>query len=70
MPCQNMREKLAVTRITVLRGGENRVVIAGGVMTKFVVRGLTIVGLLAGGPVGRFKLAASRDGGSIEADRE
>ncbi|MEO6226179.1 MAG: hypothetical protein ABIO80_10080 [Sphingomicrobium sp.] len=27
-----------------------------------------IVGLLAGGPVGRFKLAASRDGASVEAD--
>ena len=27
-----------------------------------------IVGLLAGGPVGRFKVAAGRDGGSIEAD--
>ena len=29
-----------------------------------------IVGLLAGGPVGRFKVAASRDGASIEADCE
>ena len=27
-----------------------------------------IVGLLAGGPVGRFKVAASRDGASIEAN--
>ena len=27
-----------------------------------------IVGLLAGGPVGRFKLAANRDGASVEAD--
>jgi|SRR5215213_2553347 len=27
-----------------------------------------IIGLLAGGPVGRFKVAASRDGASIEAD--
>src|SRR3954465_15982029 len=27
-----------------------------------------IVGLLAGGPVGRFKASASRDGASIEAD--
>ena len=27
-----------------------------------------IVGLLAGGPVGRFRVAASRDGASIEAD--
>ena len=27
-----------------------------------------IVGLLAGGPVGRFRLAANRDGASLEAD--
>ena len=27
-----------------------------------------IVGLLAGGPVGRFKVAATRDGASFEAD--
>ena len=27
-----------------------------------------IVGLLAGGPVGRFKLSAGRDGATIEAD--
>jgi hypothetical protein len=27
-----------------------------------------IVGLLAGGPVGRFKVSASRDGASLEAD--
>ena len=27
-----------------------------------------IVGLLAGGPVGRFKMSASRDGASVEAD--
>jgi hypothetical protein len=29
-----------------------------------------IVGLLAGGPVGRFRLSASRDGATIEADGE
>ena len=29
-----------------------------------------IVGLLAGGPVGRFKLTASRDGASVEADSQ
>jgi hypothetical protein len=29
-----------------------------------------IVGLLAGGPVGRFKLIANRDGASLEADGE
>ena len=28
-----------------------------------------IVGLLAGGPVGRFKVSATRDGASIEADQ-
>jgi hypothetical protein len=28
------------------------------------------VGLLAGGPVGRVKISASRDGASFEADRE
>ena len=38
----------------------------GGFITAMVV---VIVGLLAGGPVGRFKLAASRDGASIEADQ-
>ena len=39
----------------------------GGFIAAMVV---VIVGLLAGGPVGRFKVAASRDGASIEADRE
>ena len=29
-----------------------------------------IVGLLAGGPVGRFKVSATRDGAVLEADRE
>ena len=29
-----------------------------------------IVGLLTGGPVGRFKVAASRDGASIEAESQ
>ncbi|MEA3081756.1 MAG: hypothetical protein QOD54_1424 [Sphingomonadales bacterium] len=29
-----------------------------------------IIGLLAGGPVGRFKLSASRDGASVEADSQ
>jgi len=28
-----------------------------------------IVGLLAGGPVGRFKVTASRDGASVEANQ-
>ena len=37
----------------------------GGFITAMTV---VIVGLLAGGPVGRFKVAAGRDGASIEAD--
>lgn len=37
----------------------------GGFIIAMVV---VIVGLLAGGPVGRFKVAAGRDGASIEAD--
>jgi hypothetical protein len=37
----------------------------GGFIAAMVA---VIVGLLAGGPVGRFKLAANRDGASVEAD--
>ena len=37
----------------------------GGFILAMIV---VIVGLLAGGPVGSFKVAASRDGASIEAD--
>jgi hypothetical protein len=37
----------------------------GGFIAAMIV---VIVGLLAGGPVGRFKVSASRDGASIEAD--
>src|SRR5688500_8795682 len=37
----------------------------GGFIAAMVA---VIVGLLAGGPVGRFKLAAGRDGASLEAD--
>ena len=37
----------------------------GGFIAAMIV---VIVGLLAGGPVGRFKVAATRDGASIEAD--
>lgn len=37
----------------------------GGLIMAMVA---VIVGLLAGGPVGRFKLSASRDGASVEAD--
>ena len=39
----------------------------GGFIAAMIV---VIVGLLAGGPVGRFKVSASRDGASIEADAE
>ena len=38
----------------------------GGFIAAMVA---VIVGLLAGGPVGRFKVAASRDGASIEANQ-
>lgn len=36
----------------------------GGFLAAMVA---VIVGLLAGGPVGRFKMSASRDGASLEA---
>jgi Na+/proline symporter len=39
----------------------------GGFIAAMIV---VIVGLLAGGPVGRFKVTAGRDGASFEADRE
>ncbi len=46
------------------------VLIFGWSLGGFIVAMIAvIVGLLAGGPVGRFKVAASRDGASIEADR-
>jgi hypothetical protein len=37
----------------------------GGFIAAMIV---VIVGLLAGGPVGRFKMIAGRDGATIEAD--
>jgi hypothetical protein len=37
----------------------------GGFITAMIA---VIVGLLAGGPVGRFKVAATRDGAMLEAD--
>ena len=44
------------------------VVIFGWSLGGFIVAMIAvIVGLLAGGPVGRFKVAASRDGASLEA---
>ena len=39
----------------------------GGFIAAMVA---VIVGLLAGGPVGRFKMTASKDGASFEADAE
>jgi hypothetical protein len=39
----------------------------GGFIAAMVA---VIVGLLAGGPVGRFKMTASKDGASFEADSE
>src|SRR6476619_994116 len=45
------------------------VVIFGWALGGFIAAMVAvIVGLLAGGPVGRFKLAANRDGASVEAD--
>lgn len=38
----------------------------GGFIAAMIV---VIVGLLAGGPVGRLKMSATRDGASIEADK-
>ena len=45
------------------------VVIFGWSLGGFIVAMLAvIVGLLAGGPVGRFKVAANRDGASVETE--
>ena len=45
------------------------VVIFGWSLGGFILAMIAvIVGLLAGGPVGRFKVAAGRDGASLEAD--
>ena len=47
------------------------VTIFGWALGGFIVAMIAvIVGLLAGGPVGRFKVAASKDGASIEAQSE
>ena len=49
--------------------GHSIVVIFGWSLGGFIVAMIAvIVGLLAGGPVGRFKVAAGRDGASLEAD--
>ena len=37
----------------------------GGLIAAMIV---VIIGLLAGGPVGRFRLSATRDGATVEAD--
>ena len=37
----------------------------GGLIGAMII---VIVGLLAGGPVGRFKVSATREGASVEAD--
>ena len=47
------------------------VIIFGWSLGGFIVAmNVVIVGLLAGGPVGRFKLTASRDGATVEADSQ
>ena len=46
------------------------VIIFGWSLGGFIAAMVTvIVGLLAGGPVGRFRVSATRDGAAIEADR-
>ena len=52
------------------RSEEHRIVtIFGWSLYGFIAAMIVvIVGLLAGGPVGRFKVAASKDGATIEAD--
>jgi hypothetical protein len=47
------------------------VVIFGWSLAGFIAAMVAvIVGLLAGGPVGRFKMGATKDGASFEADRD
>lgn len=47
------------------------VTIFGWALGGFIVAMIAvIIGLLAGGPVGRFKVAATRDGATLEADGE
>lgn len=66
----------AVAMVTLLvwgrwsRAEEHTIVtILGWSLGGFIVAMIAvIVGLLAGGPVGRFKVAANRDGASVEAD--
>ena len=42
--------------------------ISNTLVTMWLVMVIVIVGLLAGGPVGRFKVEATRDGASFEAE--
>ena len=45
------------------------IIIFGWALGGFILAMIAvIIGLLAGGPVGRFKVAASRDGATIEAN--
>ena len=45
------------------------VIIFGWSLGGFIVAMLAVItGLLAGGPVGRFKLSAGKDGATLEAD--
>ena len=68
----------AIATITLLMwGGWSRaeehtiVTIFGWSLGGFIAAVIVVIaGLLAGGPVGRLKLSASRDGALFEADRE
>jgi hypothetical protein len=45
------------------------VIIFGWALGAFIAAMLAVItGLLAGGPVGRFKLSAGKDGATLEAD--
>jgi hypothetical protein len=50
---------------------EHTIIVIFGVtlLGCILLMGAVIVGLLAGGPVGRFRLEASRDGVGLEADQ-
>lgn len=51
------------------REQHNVIVILGWALAGFIVSMVTvIIGLLAGGPVGRVRLTAGREGASLEAD--
>lgn len=47
------------------------VVIFGGTLAGYIIGMMAVtIGLLVGGPVGRFRGSASREGVSLEADRK